>query len=238
MNARPAVPTPAGDDPRLRSANDRFKAGSRRRNAAAIALAVAVHALIMAFGPEWRVEDLEEGRAVPAEFRAVNLVPEVEMPAAPGRIAPPPLPVVNRVALNEDVVIEPEALDFGRLDAPALPEPPPIPEEADEELEAYAHFMPYMVRPELKNRAQIQRELERRYPEVLRHENVEGAVVVLFWIDEFGKVQKYEIRQSSGSKALDAAVESVIDMMEFRPAIDHGRPVRVIVALPIRFQIR
>lgn len=204
----------------------------------AIALAVAVHALIMAFGPEWRVEDLEEGAAVPPEFRAVNLVPEVEIPAAPGRLAAPALPVVNPVVLPEDVVVEPEGLDFGQLDAPALPEPPSIPEEANDELDAYAHFMPYMVRPELKNRAQIQRELERRYPEVLRNENVEGAVVVMFWIDEFGKVQKYEIRQSSGSKALDAAVESVIPMMEFRPAIDHGKPVRVIVSLPIRFQIR
>lgn len=235
MDARPAAPPPAGTFPR--SAHDRFKDGSRRRQAVALALAAAVHALIVAFGPEWRVAELEVGAAASAEFQAIAMVPEVELPAPPGRIAPPALPVVKPVEVTEEIGVDPVDLDFG-MDAPPLPEPPPTPAEAEETLEAYAHFMPYMVRPELKNRAEVQRELERRYPEVLRRENVEGAVVVLFWIDEFGAVQKYEIRQSSGSKALDAAVESVIEIMEFRPAIDHGKPVRVIVALPIRFQTR
>lgn len=234
MDARPAAPTPSS--PPRRTAHDRFKAGSRRRQAAALAAAVAVHALILEFGPEWRVERVEEWGAPPA-FQSIALVPEVEIPPAPGRIAPPALPVVSRVALSDDVVdVEPVELDSG-LDAPPLPEPPPVPDEADE-LEAYAHFMPYMVRPELINREEVQRELERRYPNILRREHAEGAVVVLFWIDEFGTVQKYEIQKSSGSKALDAAVESVIEIMEFRPAIDHGKPVRVIVALPIRFQTR
>lgn len=235
MNARPAASPPAAVPPR--SAHERFKDGSRRRQAVALALAVAVHALIVAFGPEWRVEDLEDWAAAPAEFQAITMVPEVKFPAVPDRIAPPALPVVPRVEVTEEVGVDPAELDFG-VEAPSLPEPPPIPQEAEGTLESYAHFMPYMVRPELKNRAEVQRALERRYPEVLRRGNVEGAVVVLFWIDEFGAVQKYEIRKSSGSKDLDAAVESVIEIMEFRPAIDHGKPVRVIVALPIRFQTR
>src|SRR5690606_2621010 len=93
-------------------------------------------------------------------------------------------------------------------------------------------------KPELMNRREVTRALERRYPAALRGGNVEGAVVVVFWIDEKGAVQRYEIRKSSGSAALDAAGEEVIEIMEFRPAVDRGEPVKVIVALPIRFQLR
>lgn len=226
--------------PRIRvpgvSANTRFKQGARRRQALSLAAAVLVHGLIFYFGPTWRTPATSAEYVRPAEMRSIVLAPEVEMPAEPEPIEAPAVPILGRVELTEEIRLEPVKLDADPQ-LPGIPEPPPVPASAGSELAAYEYFMPYMVRPELKNRQAVKRELERRYPNVLRRGNVEGAVLVVFWIDEFGTVQKYEIRRSSGSKALDAAVEGVIEMMEFRPAMSRGKPIKVIVALPIRFQL-
>ncbi|HEX6940194.1 MAG TPA: energy transducer TonB [Longimicrobiales bacterium] len=259
--ALPAVPHPLSEA----SANTRFKRGARRRQAAAMGLALGVHALVFVVGPTWRVPSMPAAAGRPMKLREIVLAPEVEVPpepariappaapariappAAPARIAPPAAPVIAPVDLPGELAVAPLGLDAGP-ELPAIPPlpPPPVPGGAGAaggvagaggDLATYEYFMPYMVRPELKNRAEVQRELERRYPKVLRWGAVEGAVLVLFWIDEFGQVQRYEIRKSSGSKALDAAVESVIEIMEFRPAMDRGKPVKVIVALPIRFEL-
>ncbi len=235
MNARndPVPPgRPGGGD-----ANERFKRGARMRLHAGLIAATAAHFLVFAFGPTWSTPEEQAAFAPPAEMQAIGLSPEIELPSLPPRVAPPELPVVEELKLAEELRIEPVA-DFEPPTAfVVLPEPPAVPAGADGELAEYEHFMPYMVRPELKNRSEVQRALERRYPNVLRMGNVEGAVVVVFWIDERGAVQKYEIRRSSGSRALDRAVEDVIEIMEFRPALNRGEPVKVIVALPIRFQL-
>jgi protein TonB len=94
-----------------------------------------------------------------------------------------------------------------------------------------------MEKPELVNRTQVRRALLREYPRALQRQGVEGAVIVWFWIDEKGKVQKYEIRGSSGHQALDAAAERVIPVMKFRPAKERGKAIPVVVTLPIRFEV-
>src|SRR5690625_7572247 len=79
-----------------------------------------------------------------------------------------------------------------------------------------------MQKPELVNRSEVKRVLRREYPRALQRRGVEGSVVVLFWIDEEGEVEKYELRVSSGNEELDAAAERVITKMEFRQGIEKG----------------
>jgi TonB family protein len=107
----------------------------------------------------------------------------------------------------------------------------------DAALARFRRVTPLMERPELVNRSQVKRALLREYPRALQRQGIEGAVIVWFWIDEKGKVQKYEIQGSSGHHALDAAAERVIPVMKFRPAKEKGEAVPVVVTLPIRFEV-
>ncbi|HEX7051182.1 MAG TPA: energy transducer TonB [Longimicrobiales bacterium] len=106
-----------------------------------------------------------------------------------------------------------------------------------EDIEAGPVFTPYRIAPELKNRDQVRRVLERSYPRFLLESRIGGRVLVWLLIDEAGNVRKYQIKESSGQDALDKAAEDVIDVMEFTPARDDRQPVPVWVSIPIVFQV-
>lgn len=104
-----------------------------------------------------------------------------------------------------------------------------------EDVSAAPTFTPFTVAPHLKNRDQVSKALERFYPEMLREAGVGGRVLVWFFIDEGGKVRKFEVKESSGHDALDKAALKVADVMEFSPALNRDQRVPVWVALPIVF---
>ena len=49
-------------------------------------------------------------------------------------------------------------------------------------------FTPFTVRPEVQNRPEVQRALEREYPAGLREAGIGGTVRLHFFIDEEGRV--------------------------------------------------
>jgi protein TonB len=107
-----------------------------------------------------------------------------------------------------------------------------------EELARAPTFTPYTVRPDIKNRAEVQRALEREYPSLLREAGLGGTVLVWFFIDEDGEVVRTQVHQSSGQKALDAAALKVADVIHFTPALNRDKRVPVWISLPITFQTR
>ncbi|HEX9109766.1 MAG TPA: TonB family protein [Longimicrobiales bacterium] len=104
-----------------------------------------------------------------------------------------------------------------------------------EDISAAPTFTPYTVSPRLKNRDEVARALQRYYPDMLRDAGVGGKVLVWFLIDERGKVEKFQVKESSGHDALDQAALRVADVMEFTPALNRDHKVPVWVALPIEF---
>lgn len=161
---------------------------------------------------------------------------------APELAGRPAVPRVTTESLGAETEALIESAGRGRYSPPAvevppLPTPAPAPPAPKTGLDSYRHVNALMQKPELLNRAQVRRALLRNYPRELQRAGVEGAVIIWFWIDEKGKVQKYEIRASSGNPALDAAAERVIPMMRFRPAKERGEAVPVIATLPIRFEV-
>jgi TonB family protein len=96
-------------------------------------------------------------------------------------------------------------------------------------------FTPMTVRPELQNRADVQRALVRHYPPLLRDAGIGGSPSVHFFIDETGVVKKTVISRSSGYPALDEAALSVASIMRFSPALNRENPVAVWVDIPIVF---
>ena len=99
-------------------------------------------------------------------------------------------------------------------------------------------FTPFTVAPQLKNRDDVGRALEREYPPLLRDAGVGGKVEVWVRISERGAVEDVQIHQSSGHPALDEAAIKVGQVMEFTPAMNRDKQVPVWVSIPITFQVR
>ncbi len=106
-----------------------------------------------------------------------------------------------------------------------------------EDVDAAPRFTPYSVAPELKNAGEVQRALVREYPSILKDAGITGRTLVWVLIDEHGKVLRTQVKESSGTPQLDAAALRVAQVMEFTPALNHDRRVRVWVAVPLRFAL-
>lgn len=105
-------------------------------------------------------------------------------------------------------------------------------------LMASPRVTPYSVPPDLQNRNEIARALEKRYPPRLRDRGIGGQAVLWAFLDEEGNVLKAEIKQSSGRDELDEAALEVVELMRFSAAQHGGYAVPVWVSVPIRFQVR
>jgi protein TonB len=167
------------------------------------------------------------------DLEATALPPEIEIPPPPEAIARPATPVIAEATIEEDITIAPTTFE----DNPVEDLPPP-PEEAATDISAAPTFTPFTVSPEVKNRPEVARALEREYPPLLRDAGIGGQVMVWFFIDEQGLVQRTQVQQSSGHTALDNAALKVADIIEFTPALNRDRRVAVWIALPITFQTR
>ena len=99
-------------------------------------------------------------------------------------------------------------------------------------------FTPFTVAPQLKNRDDVGRALEREYPPLLRDAGVGGKVEVWVRISDKGAVEDVQIHQSSGHPALDEAAIKVGQVMQFTPAMNRDKQVPVWVSIPITFQVR
>ncbi|MFH1764098.1 MAG: energy transducer TonB [Gemmatimonadota bacterium] len=99
-------------------------------------------------------------------------------------------------------------------------------------------FTPFTVRPDIKNRAEVARALEREYPRRLRDAGIGGTVHVWLFVDAEGVLRKTLIDKSSGEPALDVAARAVARMIEFPPAFNRGKAVPVWISLPITFTAR
>lgn len=142
----------------------------------------------------------------------------------PPDIPPPPLP---------GTVFDPGAYD-GRQEGD--PEGTADSTVTAEDIGAGPIFTPMTVRPTIRNRDEVARELQRNYPGILRDAGIGGTVVVWILIDEQGAVLRTQVQRSSGHEALDAAALRVGEVIEFTPAMNRDRAVKVWVQWPIAFE--
>jgi TonB family protein len=119
-------------------------------------------------------------------------------------------------------------------------EPPPAPTRvvSTEDIGAAPTFTPFTVRPDIRNRDEVARALEREYPPLLRDAGISGSVQVWFLIDETGQVRRTIVNRSSGHEALDEAALRVAAAIQFTPALNRDTPVTVWISLPITFTTR
>ena len=209
-------------------ANDRFKDGFGNWFWGSLLVAAILHFAMFAFWPEMSTADVS---FTTEELEAIELPPEVEIPPPPEQIARPATPVISDAVIDEDVTIAATTFE----DNPIENLPPPPTASANEDISAAPRFTPFTVRPELRNRSEIARALERNYPPLLRDAGIGGETLVWFFIDENGRVQNTRINKSSGYDALDQAALTVASQMQFSAALNRDKKVPVWVAIPIVF---
>jgi TonB family protein len=110
--------------------------------------------------------------------------------------------------------------------------------DREPDLSAGPVFTPMTVRPEIRNRREVQAALMREYPPTLRDAGIGGTVVVWFLISEEGTVLERRVSEGSGQTQLDEAALRVADVFTFSPAMNRDRIVPVWILLPITFQVR
>jgi len=91
----------------------------------------------------------------------------------------------------------------------------------------------------VQERPQVLSSPQLHYPDLMRQAGIEGRVVVEFIVDTLGRAEPASIKvvQSTNS-AFDQDAKAHVRRAMFRPGRNHGRPVRVLLALPIDFRIR
>ena len=79
----------------------------------------------------------------------------------------------------------------------------------------------------------------KRYPARARRRGIEGTVILAFTLNRDGSLKHYEIRQTSGHKALDIEVKKLIQRAAPFPAVpaNIGRE-QVELSVPISFALR
>lgn len=213
------------------TANDCLKGSYPARFWGSVILATLLHLALFALWPELSAADF----SVPAEeLIVIDLPPEIVIPPPPEAIARPATPVISSAEIDPDITIAITTLEGNPVEL--LPPPPTATTRTD--VSADPIFTPYTVRPDVRNRREVEQAMEREYPPLLRDAGIGGTVLVWFFIDEEGVVEQTRVHTTSGHTALDAAALRVADVIEFTPALNRDQRVPVWISLPITFQIR
>jgi protein TonB len=211
------------------TANDRFKRSAGSWLWGSVMVATVFHFGLFKFFPELTASDVSYGVN---EFEAIELPPEVEIPPPPEQIARPAVPVVAATELEEDITIAPTTFEENPVE-----NLPPPPSDASR-LADQPVFTPYTVKPEIKNRREAVRIVERYYPKLLKDAGIGGQVMVWVFIDTGGVVKNAQVQKSSGNSSLDEAALKAAREFEFTPALNRDQRVPVWVAIPITFSIK
>ena len=228
MNAK-AIPTGARTNP-LETENDRFKRSFGSWFWGSMIAATVVHFMLFQFWPTQTAADVS---FTAEELEIIELPPEIEIPPPPEAISRPATPVMATADIDDDITIALTTF----ADNPIEDLPPPT-NDGEADLSANPVFTPMSVRPEIRNRAEIQQALMTQYPAMLRNAGIGGTVEVWFFISEEGRVLDRRVFESSGYVQLDEAALKVAGVFRFTPALNRDQIVQVWIRFPIEFQVR
>ena len=209
------------------TANDEFKKGYGDWMAMGVVGAVLLHFGLFVLVPQFQAADF---RSVAEEMEAITLPPQVEIPPPPEQIPRPATPRVAEVEMAEDVTIAPTTFETNPVEN--LPPPPSGASPSDR-----PSFIPYDTPPRLRNTTEIQRLLQRFYPQNLREAGIGGRVELWLYVTDQGRVERTEVKTSSGNSQLDQAAQRVADQMSFTPAMNRDRRTDVWVSQWITFEV-
>lgn len=89
---------------------------------------------------------------------------------------------------------------------------------------------------ELEKKPEVVSSIPPQYPDALRKAKLEGAVTLVFVVDESGRVDDPRVENSSRPEFEKPALDAV-RKWKFRPGMKDGNAVRTYLRLPIRFRV-
>lgn len=95
---------------------------------------------------------------------------------------------------------------------------------------------PTLTAPRLLNAADVQREVEARYPPALRAGGIGGVATISLLVGRDGTPGDVRVERTSGHAALDSAAVAAGAEMRFRPATSDGEPTGMRVTIPLTFR--
>ncbi|MFQ5530380.1 MAG: energy transducer TonB [Gemmatimonadota bacterium] len=210
------------------TANQRFKSQSEDWLSVGVAAAVAAHFALFSLFPSLHAADVD---FVGSGTLVIELPPEVVIPPPPENISRPSTPRVPAEPIDAERTIARTDFDSNPVAKLAPPptgaRPSEVPAWIDREEE-----------PRLKNKAELIRMAEQRYPSMLRDAGISGSVGVYFFVSERGEVTNAVVQRSSGYARFDQVALDIAKAGEFEPARNRDRPVGVWILLPIEFSTR
>ena len=153
----------------------------------------------------WPAMDAGDVSFTSESLQQVEIPPEFEIPPPPREIVRPAIPVLSaNLDIPDNISIGPTTFDDNPIGT--LP-PPPLGQTNVSDQPA---FTPHEVKPELRNRTEFARALERRYPPLLRDAGIGGTVLLWVRLDETGEVLDTRLITSSGHDSLDQLAQELM----------------------------
>jgi periplasmic protein TonB len=166
------------------------------------------------------------------QMEEIQQTQQIEKPPPPPR---PPVPVevpndavLDDIELNLDVSLDLDA--FVELPPPPAP-PPEIVVEDEPEIFVVVEQMPEII----GGNAKVYENLV--YPDIARQAGVEGLSVIQVVVEPNGLPSDITVARSA-SDVLDQAAMRAVSQLRFVPGKQRGVPVRVRMAIPIRFRLK
>ncbi|MCH8556985.1 MAG: energy transducer TonB [Balneolia bacterium] len=76
---------------------------------------------------------------------------------------------------------------------------------------------------------------ELRYPDRSKERGSQGRVLLSYTVSELGILERVEVEESSGDRALDRAAVRAFEQMRFLPAVHNGERVPIDLLYPVPF---
>ena len=198
------------------------------RKAVEASLVIALLLMLVAFQAFKRFENTMK---IDTEEQIIIEVDEVPLTEQIDRPPPPPRPAVP-IPTEDDDIPDDLTIEETELDFDDEPPPPPAPPADEEDI----IFVAYDTAPEpIGGMNAIWKNL--KYPEIARRAGVEGTVIILALIDETGNVLDTKVLNSLGNGCDEAATEA-LTKTKWKPAMQHDKPVKVRVSIPVIFRLK
>jgi protein TonB len=227
---------------------------------------IAVHAVGAVVAMMVSVSGSVERPTLLETFTPVELVASLDEPEVPVPILPHDVPRIDDYVIDTRALapfereLPPVDVDVCRADTepPATAEPVPAPTPVAPKREpAVVHEEPVVAAstPPISRRPTATSTPDTRaclcalpkkldgnpappYPADALARRQQGEVLLEVHVDAYGLVEEISIAKSSGSESLDRAALETVRSWLFRPAREGGKPIPMVVTVPVRFAIQ
>jgi len=197
-----------------------------------ISFVISLALLILAFK---FFPNIKESKVIEQAPQQLINLQDIQQTRQETRPPPPPKPEIPIAVPSEDVLND-ITLQSTELNQNANVAPPPPPKEEKASSEEPQYFVAVENMPEpIGGIAAIQSKIV--YPEIAKRAGVEGTVYIKAYVNKKGIVTKAVVLKGIGAGCDKEALKAV-EETKFKPGSQRGKPVNVMVSIPVVFKLQ